>query len=138
MSVLLNLLNLPAIPALRKLAATITQAMAEMPVVQSLLDIIKQQHEAIQKLKDEIAGLKGHKGRPEIPKSVLREKEKEEKKAAEAQKKERKAVRLCQAKENERAYDTPCGAGEGRFAVYPTDKPTRRRGLWFRRGSGWR
>ncbi|MDJ0835196.1 MAG: hypothetical protein QNK37_01695 [Acidobacteriota bacterium] len=60
--------------------------MAEMPVIQSLLNIIKELYEKIQQLNDEIAAQKGHKGRPKIPENILNKKEKEEKKTEEGQK----------------------------------------------------
>ncbi len=57
-----------------------TEAEAEMPVVQCLLGIIEEQAAIIQELKDEVAILKGEKARPKIPGSRLEnEKKKEDK-----------------------------------------------------------
>lgn len=51
----------------------------EPPIVSELIDYIKQQGDMIQKLKDELAELKGQKPRPQIKPSNLEKSQTEEK-----------------------------------------------------------
>ena len=53
-------------------------------LVTQLLHIIEQQAKEIQQLKDEIARLKGHKGKPKIPASSLEKKPEDKEKKSEA------------------------------------------------------
>lgn len=61
-------LKLPGVPAIPDAERT--------PLVASLLAIIAQQHEQIQALKEEVARLKGHNGKPKVPPSQLEQKSK--------------------------------------------------------------
>lgn len=84
----------------------LTQAEAEMPVVQSLLDIIEKQAAIIKELKDEVAIIKGEKKRPKIPASKLEvqgkkegqgdgaEKTKEKKRPGSAKREKTKALEI--------------------------------------------